>query len=150
MTNATWARAAAYAVSKIAAAGLVYWGFIFIVSGRDYEEMRGIGLYTPVWLLIFVYAILFSMTVDAILCKLKAGPGKTFISILIYMAGGYAPFIIMFQSQWILGLIAGFYGICCSLAFLCASYILRRLWPASAGIGLLLLAGIVYLFTTAN
>lgn len=142
-----WSEVAAYAASKIAAAGLVFLGFLVIVGGFDRYQMWELTRQFPLWGYIYGYAVLFSAGVDALLCKQKAGPAKMALTVLLYMLGGYVPFLIWFPGQWILSLFAGFYGIACALTFLAATHLFRGLWPYSAAAAILL-AGAVYVSMT--
>ncbi|MGM0883447.1 MAG: hypothetical protein ACQEXQ_20725 [Bacillota bacterium] len=139
-----WSQVAAYAASKIAAAGLVFFGFLVVVGEFERYQMSELTRQIPLWGYIYGYAILFSAGVDAVLCKHKAGPAKMALTVLLYMVGGYVPFLVWFPGQWILSLFAGVYGVACSLAFLAATRLFRGWWPYSAAAAMLLLAGAVY------
>ncbi|NIK22193.1 hypothetical protein [Paenibacillus lupini] len=140
--------AAAYATSKIAAAGLVFLGFLVIVGGFDAYQMSQLTHELPVWQYIYGYAILFSVLVDIALYNCKPAPYKKIIMVLLYILGGYVPFLFWFPNQWMLSLIAGLCGVTCSLAFLVATYLFRRwrLYKAVAAILLLVVA--VYVSVT--
>jgi hypothetical protein len=145
MAMLKWSQVAAYAASKLAAAGLVFIGFLIIVGGFNLYEMSEITRQLPLWEYIYGYAVLFSVGVDAVLCKCKAGPAKIALTGLLYVVGGYVPFLIWFPGQWILSLFAGVYGVACSLAFLAATQSFRGWWPCSAAAAMLLVAGSVYI-----
>lgn len=144
MAISRWSQVAAYAASKIAAAGLVFFGFLVIVGEFERYQMSELTRQIPLWGYIYGYAVLYSAGVDAVLCKHKAGPAKMALTILLYMVGGYVPFLVWFPDQWILSLFAGVYGVACALAFLAATHLFRGWWPYSAAAAMLLLAGAVY------
>ncbi|MFC5651138.1 hypothetical protein ACFPYJ_18895 [Paenibacillus solisilvae] len=154
MAMPSWAQVAAYAASKLAAAGLVFLGFLVIVGGFERYEMSELTRQFPLWGFIYGYAVLFSAGVDAVLCKRKAGPAKMALTVLLYMLGGYVPFLVWFPGQWILSLFAGAYGVACALAFLAATHLFRWRWPYSAATAMLLFAGAFYVsvadFTVAK
>ncbi|OMF18511.1 hypothetical protein BK133_30535 [Paenibacillus sp. FSL H8-0548] len=148
MTLPRWSQVAAYAASKLTAAGLVFLAFLVIVGGFRLYEMSEITRQMPLWGSIYGYAVLFSALADAVLCKCKAGPAKKALTVLLYMLGGYVPFWFWFPGQWVLSLIAGLYGIICALAFLAATQLFRSRWPYSATAALLLLAVALYISLT--
>jgi len=98
----------------------------------------------PLWGYIYGYAVLYSAAVDAALRKLKIGQVRMALTVLLYVLGGYFPFMIWFPNQWMLSLIAGLYGVACALSFLAASHLFRGCLPFSAPAALLLLAGAIY------
>lgn len=145
MAMPRWSQVAAYVASKLAAAGLVFFGFLVIVGGFELYQMSELTRQFPLWVYIYGYAVLFSVVVDAVLYKCKAGPSKMVLTVLLYMLGGYIPFLVWFPpDQWILSLFAGGYGLACALTFLAATHLFRGWWPYSAAAAMLLLAGVVY------
>ncbi|MFB9328969.1 hypothetical protein ACFFSY_23795 [Paenibacillus aurantiacus] len=94
------------------------------------------------------YAVLFAVCVDAALIKQKGSPAKLALTVLLYLLGGVLPFVIWFPGQWLMVLIAGFYGIACSLAFLGAASMFRRWWPYSGVVAILLLCASLYVSVT--
>ncbi|ANE46868.1 hypothetical protein SY83_11935 [Paenibacillus swuensis] len=148
LTKLPRSRLAAYAASKLGAAGVVFLGFLMIMSRFQLYEMWELTRQLRLWLFIYVYAILFSVAVDVLLRKRKAGSSRTARIIMLYTLGGYIPFLIWFREEWIWGLYAGFFGVCCSLTFLCATRLFRGRWPYSAITAILLLAGAVYVSVT--
>lgn len=144
----SWREAAAYVTSKIAAAGILFLSFLVIVVGFDAYQMSELTDELPLWPFIYGYAILFSVFVDIVLYKCKPNPFKRIIMVLLYILGGYVPFLFWFPNQWMLSLIAGIYGVTCSLAFLAATYLFRkwRLYKSFAAILLLILS--VYVSVT--
>lgn len=143
-----WMEAAAYATSKIAAAGLIFLGFLVIVGGFDTYQMSQLTHELPLWQYIYGYAILFSVLVDIALYKGKPNPYKRMIMVLLYILGGYVPFLVWFPNQWMLSLIAGIYGVTCSLAFLFATYLFRRWRLYKAVTAIMLLVVAVYVSVT--
>ncbi|MFD0958227.1 hypothetical protein [Paenibacillus chungangensis] len=141
-------RVIAYVASKLAAAGLVFLGFLAIMAGFQLYEMSQLAWELPLWKYIYGYAVLFSVVVDAVLYKYKAGPSKIALTVLLYILGGYVPFLFWFPGQWLLSLYAGVFGVACALAFLAISNLFRGLQLYSAAAALLLLAGSIYISTT--
>jgi hypothetical protein len=118
------------------------------MGGFDRYDMSEITRQLPVWWFIYGYAVLFSVGVDAVLYKCKAGPAKMAFTILLYMLGGYIPFLFWFQGQWFWSLFAGLYGVSCALSFLAATHLFRARWPYSAAAALLLLTMALYVSLT--
>ncbi|SFD53257.1 hypothetical protein SAMN05216378_0343 [Paenibacillus catalpae] len=149
-----WSRIANAAASKLAAAGIIFLGFLVMVVGPHVYQMSQLTKELSLWTFIYVYAVLFSVVVDVALYKWKSGPFKRILTVMLYMLGGYVPFVVWFPNQWMLSLIAGMYGIACSLAFLAAVYFLRRCWPYNAVAAILLLSAAIYVsvndFTVAR
>lgn len=101
----------------------------------------------PIWFFIYGYAVAFSIAVDALLMKLRRGPAKLALTVLLYVLGGFAPLLLMFHQNWMLGLFAGLYGVPCALVFLYASRLLLHRWPYNLAAAILLLAGAIYMST---
>ena len=141
----SWSRIANAAASKLAAAGIIFLGFLVIVAGPQGDQMSQLTKELPLWKFIYGYAMLFSFGVDAALYKWKSGPYKRIFTIMLYTLGGYIPFLVWFPDQWSLSLIAGMYGVACSLTFLAAIYFLRRWWPYNGAAAILLLAAAIYI-----
>ncbi|MCU6707984.1 hypothetical protein M6D81_04595 [Paenibacillus sp. J5C_2022] len=146
--KATGLRVIGYVASKLAAAGLVFLGFLGMMAGFQLYEMSELARQLPLWKYIYGYAVLFSVVVDAMLYKCKAGPSKIALTVLLYILGGYVPFLFWFPGQWFLSLYAGVFGVACALAFLAVSHLFRVLRLYSAVAALLLLAGSIYISTT--
>ncbi|WP_274652780.1 hypothetical protein [Paenibacillus humicola] len=140
-------RITAYAASKLMAAGLVFMGFLVIAADFDGYRMSELTRELPLWEYIYGYAVLFSASVDAALCKLKAGASKIALIVLLYMLGGYVPFLIWFPGQWALSMIAGGCGAVCALVFLAVDRLFHFRWPYSAAAAILLFAGAVCVST---
>ncbi|CAM4315231.1 hypothetical protein [Paenibacillus tarimensis] len=134
--------------SKIAASGLVFLGLLAVLGGFDGYNMWKISRELPLWGFIYGYALLFSVAVDALLYKLKKGPSKMAVTVLLYILGGYVPLLYWFQSPWYMSLIAGAYGVACALVYLAAAYLFRRWWPYSTAAAILLLAVAIYVSTS--
>ncbi|MFC4099098.1 hypothetical protein [Paenibacillus xanthanilyticus] len=139
-----WTRAAAYASSKLAAAGTVFLGFLALTAGLDLVEMAELTREFPLWAFVYGYAVLFAVVVDAALWKLKRSPAKAAFTLLLYILGGVLPFLAWYPSQWLWVLFGGFYGVACSLTFLGAALIYRAWWPYSGAAAVLLLAASLY------
>ncbi|MBB6673478.1 hypothetical protein [Cohnella nanjingensis] len=142
-----WCQVAAYSASKVAAAGLVFWGFLVVAGGFELYQMSELTRQLPLWGYIYGYAVLFSVLVDAVLYRCKINFSKTTLTFLLYVVGGYVPFLVWSSGQWIFSLFAGAYGVACALAFLAAAHLFRRWWPYSTAAAILLLAGAVYIST---
>lgn len=148
MSTPRQSQVAAYAASKLAAAGIVFIGFLAIVGGFDLYQLSKLTREFSLWGYIYGYAVLFSAGVDAVLYNRKNGPSKRVFTVLLYMLGGYVPFLFWYPGQWIFSLFAGGYGVACAMAFLAANYLFRRWWPYSAAAAILLLAGAVFVSTS--
>lgn len=136
-------RAAVYAASKLAAAGTIFLGLPVLLTNFDPYQMQEAALWLGV---LQGYAIVFSIAVDAALLKLKRGPVKRLVTLLLYILGGFAPFLFLFRDDWMVIFIAGFVGVACSLAFLLADRLYRHArWPYSVTAALLLVAGSLYI-----
>lgn len=136
-------RAAVYAASKLAAAGSLFLGLPALLTNFDPYEMQEAALWIGV---LQGYAILFSIAVDAALLKLKRGPAKRIVTLLLYILGGFVPFLFIFREDWMVIFIAGFVGVACSLAFLLADRLFRHArWPYSVISAILLVPGSLYI-----
>lgn len=135
-----------YAASKLAAAGTVFLGLPALVTNFDRYEMQEAAQFLWLGGALQGYAILFSIAVDGALLKLKRGPVKRLFTLLLYILGGFVPFLFIFRDDWMVIFIAGFIGVACSLAFLLADRLYRHArWPYSVSVAILLVTGSLYI-----
>jgi hypothetical protein len=145
--RANWlAKAAVYAASKLAAAGTLFLGLPALLTNFDRYEMQEAARFLWLGGALQGYATVFSIAVDGALLKMKAGPAKRFVTLLLYILGGFVPFLFMFGQEWGIIAIAGFIGVACSLAYLLADRLYRHArWPYSVTAAILLAAGSLYI-----
>lgn len=137
-------RALAYLSAKLAAAGIVFLTLMLLLSRFDIVQVQETMFFMPFWTLFYGYAVLFSMLVDALVYKLHR-PYSRLISVLLYAAGGYAPFFLFFSHEPMLIVIAGLYGLVCALCFYGIDASLRRRWPHGGIVALVMLAALGWL-----
>ncbi|NIK78923.1 hypothetical protein FHS15_004069 [Paenibacillus castaneae] len=134
-----WIHVVDYLSAKLAASGVIAILFIFIGFGFDLYKWSEYVREPFFWAIFYGYAIIFSMIVDASVSRLTYS-NRILASLLLYVIGGFAPFIIMFKSAVWAVCIAGVIGTLCAFTFYAVYYSMRRARPYTSVIaGLLLL-----------
>jgi len=137
-------RSLAYLSAKLAAAGIVFLTLMLLLSRFDIVQLQETMFFMPFWTIFYGYAVVFSMLVDALALKLRR-PYSGLVSVLLYVAGGYAPFFLFFSHEPMLIVIAGLYGLVCALCFYGIDASLRRRWPLGGILALVMLAALGWL-----
>ncbi|MFS0722516.1 hypothetical protein [Paenibacillus sp. 1P07SE] len=139
-----WQSAAAYLCAKLTAAGAVFIALMVLLAGLDPVALSQLIGQLPFWAIFYGYAVLFSICMDGLMAVWKP-KSSLFIRVLLYIVGGYLPFLWFFPQQpfWILFI--GLYGVVCALCFYGIDASMRHKWPASAIAALALLGAMGYL-----
>lgn len=115
-----------YMCSKLFASCAVMLVFSIIIVGWNRYELSKLAANSGLLILFFPYAIAFSLIADWLASRAKQG--RQFLLVMLYIAGGYLPFLVLSfrNSEFAFFFIAGTIGMLCSLAHLGLSCWVQR------------------------
>ena len=123
-------RILAYASAKLTAAGSVFLTLMLITAGLNPVDLHQAIHTMPFWTILYGYGVLYSTGIDAITFRL--GPQlRVFVRVLLYIAGGYVPFFVLFWNHLEYVVFIGIYGVVCALCFYGIDASMKRKWPLS-------------------
>ncbi|WP_020616528.1 hypothetical protein [Paenibacillus daejeonensis] len=123
-------RILAYASAKLTAAGTIFLTLMVITTGLNPVDLQQTIHAMPFWTFLYIYGVLYSISVDAVTFRLRPQL-QAFVRVLLYIAGGYVPFFVLFWNHLEYVVFIGLYGVVCALCFYGLDTSMKRKWPLS-------------------
>ncbi|MCA0758201.1 hypothetical protein KP806_24400 [Paenibacillus sp. N4] len=136
-----------YLSAKLTGAGGVFVLFLLVAGGVDRVQWSELAQMRIWWIVFYGYAVVFSVLTD--LASLKAKPHIRYpLRMLLYTAGGLAPFFFWFNGNVYAALFVGLIGVASAYTFYALSGTIKGKWPYSGAAAVLLLIILLVLSTS--